>query len=133
MSHAAVQAKACLDRSLGMFCTPGRWAVQTSAYRVVLVAWVCNVTVTCVMYASPCKQGPQPIDPTQGGMQDGETTAVSVAPALKASKVANCSFQMLRLAAVGDHEAAVYGEAAGCPTAVCGAPWCRGGTACITT
>jgi len=29
----------------------------------------------CIL-ASPCKQGPQPIDPTQGCVQDGETTAV---------------------------------------------------------
>jgi len=39
-------------------------------------------------------------------MQDGETTAVSVAAALKASKVVICSFRMLRSAAVGGYEAA---------------------------
>ena len=39
-------------------------------------------------------------------MEDGETTAVSVAAALKASKVVNCSFRMLRSAAVGGYEAA---------------------------
>jgi len=38
-------------------------------------------------------------------MQDDETTAVSVAAALKASKVVNCSFHMLRTAAVGGFEA----------------------------
>ena len=37
-------------------------------------------------------------------MQDGETTAVSVAAALKASKVVNCSFRMLQLAAVGGYK-----------------------------
>jgi len=39
-------------------------------------------------------------------MQDGETSAVSVAAALKASKVVNCSFRMLQSAAVGGYEAA---------------------------
>jgi len=38
-------------------------------------------------------------------MQDGETTAVSVAAALKASKVVNYPFRMLRPAAVGGYEA----------------------------
>jgi len=39
-------------------------------------------------------------------MQDGETTVVGVAAALKASKAVNCSFRMLRSAAVGGYEAA---------------------------
>jgi len=39
-------------------------------------------------------------------MQDGETNAVSVAAALQASKVENCSFWMLWSAAVGGYEAA---------------------------
>ena len=39
-------------------------------------------------------------------MQDSETAAVSVAAALKASKVVNCSFHMLQSAAVGSYEAA---------------------------
>jgi len=41
-------------------------------------------------------------------MQDGETTAVSVAAALKTSKVRNCSFRMLQAAAVGGYKAAIY-------------------------
>jgi len=65
---------------------------------------------TCKLFAefeqSSLEWQPQVSPHTGGGMQDGETSAVSVAAALKASKVANCSFRMLRSAAVGGYEAA---------------------------